>query len=319
MGNASSRLNFAMRCFEIDINNILKINMLSKETLIPPRMHCSRYAPEYILYAITDGELYLEENGHEICLKKGDIYIFKKGDYHKPLKSTYCSYYYVHFETNAIRELNLFEDELYKIIKERNTQFLKANKFSPDCYKYMKLLLKQKISLGESSFFDYIISTLKKNILRNGYCDIENHFSRPLAFASMLIKLENFCIDQIEAHSGESAKSYYYVKELIRYVEENFALDISSRSVEQKFFINFDYVNRIFKRIMGMNIIEYRNFLRINAAKASMLTSNKSISEIADEVGFYDKSHFSRMFKKYEGISPGEYRKRILSERNINS
>lgn len=100
-----------MRCFEFDLNNILKINLLYREKLIPPRLHCTRYAPEYIMYFIVDGELYLEEEGKQIKLSAGDIYIFKKGEFHKPLKSTYCKYFYIHFEQDGILELEITEEE----------------------------------------------------------------------------------------------------------------------------------------------------------------------------------------------------------------
>ena len=53
--------------------------MLNCETLIPPRYHTTRYVPEYIMYAMLDGELYLKENEKEIKLCPGDIYKFKKG------------------------------------------------------------------------------------------------------------------------------------------------------------------------------------------------------------------------------------------------
>ena len=64
---------------------------------------------------------------------------------------------------------------------------------------------------------------------------------------------------------------------------------------------------------MGSSIIKYRNRLRIDAAKMSMLVADKTFSEISEETGFGDERYFNRIFKKYEGITPGEYRTQILS------
>ena len=68
-----------MRCFEFDLNTIPQIILWGMETLVSPRLHKERYAPEHIMYVIVEGELCLEESGKEIHLCEGDIYIFKKG------------------------------------------------------------------------------------------------------------------------------------------------------------------------------------------------------------------------------------------------
>ncbi len=301
-----------MRCFEIDLNNILKIKLLGKEELIPPRYHCTRYAPEYILYAVFDGELYLEESGKEIKLSAGDIYLFKKGDYHKPLKSTFCKYYYVHFITDYFTEFEMTGEEYYDAVKEKRTGFLKCNKLNTDCYSFMKVLLRQEIKIENKGFFDYFISMLENNIITYGYQDIEKRMNISNAFSTLLLKLENAYIEQIEKDNiSESPKVYHTVKNIVSYIESNYKTDIYSHDIEKKFYLNFDYANRIFKRIMGCSIMKYRNMLRINDAKASMLVSDKSLSEISDDVGFQDKCYFNRVFKKYEGITPGEYRKQM--------
>ena len=69
---------------------------------------------------------------------------------------------------------------------------------------------------------------------------------------------------------------------------------------------------------MGCSIFKYRNIVRINNAKIKMLTSNSTIGEIADETGYESISYFSRIFKKYEGISPSEYQRRMLEIKEIN-
>lgn len=292
--------------------------MLNCETLIPPRYHTTRYVPEYIMYAMLDGELYLEENKREIKLCPGDIYIFKKGDYQRPLKSTYCKYYYIHFETDSFFEYEMTDEEYYYAVKEKRMGFLKANKFTSDCDSFMKVLLCQENKIQNKGFFDYCISVLEKNAFAYGYRDIEKQYNTSNAFANLLLKLESVTIEQMEKNASDSSsKTYKTVLEIAEYIGKNYMHNISSQDIEREFFLNFDYANRIFKKIMGCNIIKYRNSLRINAAKGIMHTSDQTLDEIAEETGFQDKCYFIRIFKKFEGITPGKYREQKMREKRI--
>lgn len=303
-----------MRCFEIDLRHILKIILLNKETLGKSRQHCTRYNPEYILYAVIEGELYLEESGREITLAPGDIYIFKKGDFQKPIKEATCKYYYVHFETDCFREYEMTDQEYCAAVKEKKTEFLKSNKLNAGCYDYMRVILRQENKIENKGFFEYFTGILENNIFSHKCQDIEKRMNISNAVAGLFLKLENETVSQMETGVQKNAKVYRTVQQIAEYIEENYKLDVGGQDIEKEFFLNFDYANRIFKRIIGCSILKYRNQVRINFAKSQLLTTDKTLEEIANEVGFYDKSYFSRIFKKYEGLTPGEYREKILLE-----
>lgn len=95
-----------MKCFKIDLNKIPKVILLGKETLIPPRCHYSRTVTEYVLYIVVGGSLKLCVNGSVIMLAAGDVYLFSKGDNQKPVESSFCEYYYVHFQAENVREID---------------------------------------------------------------------------------------------------------------------------------------------------------------------------------------------------------------------
>lgn len=103
---------------------------------------------------------------------------------------------------------------------------------------------------------------------------------------------------------------YDNVKRIVEYIEEQYKENFDSKCIERDLLINFDYANRIFRKHFGYSIIKYRNRLRINTAR--VLHGEKSMREIATEVGFSDVYYFSRCFKKYEGVSPSEYKRYTL-------
>jgi AraC-like DNA-binding protein len=72
--------------------------------------------------------------------------------------------------------------------------------------------------------------------------------------------------------------------------------------------ISEDYLTFCFRQELGISPIKYLQRFRINQAKLLLKASQKSITEIAFEVGFLDSGYFSRIFHRETGVSPGDYR-----------
>ena len=86
---------------------------------------------------------------------------------------------------------------------------------------------------------------------------------------------------------------------------EKFSLD----ELAKQFFIDKFYLSKIFKEKYGITINTYISQKKITYAKQLLRFSDKTIEQIGDEVGISDTNYFTRLFKKIEGITPGEYRK----------
>lgn len=99
------------------------------------------------------------------------------------------------------------------------------------------------------------------------------------------------------------------LQELKEYLDRNYASKITLDLLSEKFFINKFYLTRIFREQFGESVTEYLLQIRITRAKQSLRFTDKSIEQIAHECGMQDANYFSRVFKKVEGVTPGEYRK----------
>lgn len=75
--------------------------------------------------------------------------------------------------------------------------------------------------------------------------------------------------------------------------------------------ISSQYLSATFKKEMNMCISDYINNVRINHASKLLLTTNSSIDEIAEKVGYNSSCYFYRTFKKYKNLSPAKYKKRF--------
>lgn len=99
----------------------------------------------------------------------------------------------------------------------------------------------------------------------------------------------------------------YKIKKII---EENYNQHFLGLCyISEQVGVSTSYVSKVFKEEYGIGVVEYMNELRIEAAKKLMEKEGITIKEIAEQVGFTSDIHFIRIFKKYENITPGVYKR----------
>ncbi len=74
--------------------------------------------------------------------------------------------------------------------------------------------------------------------------------------------------------------------------------------------ISCSYFSLLFKQHYGETFIEYLSKQRIETAQCMLLTSDKSITEIGAAVGYVNRRYFTKVFQKYSGEIPSEYREK---------
>ena len=92
------------------------------------------------------------------------------------------------------------------------------------------------------------------------------------------------------------------------YINKNFSDDISISDAATSCNINVRYMSSLFKKYADTTPHEYLMKLKLNKAANLLLNSSLTIKKVADLIGFPDPYHFSRNFKKYNGLSPKKYR-----------
>lgn len=94
------------------------------------------------------------------------------------------------------------------------------------------------------------------------------------------------------------------------YLEQHYSEKLTLDNLAETFFINKFYLTRVFKEQFGITVNNYLLQVRITHAKQLLRFTDLSIEKIGQECGMNDANYFTRMFKKIEGSTPGEYRKR---------
>ncbi|MCR5773837.1 MAG: response regulator [Lachnospiraceae bacterium] len=99
------------------------------------------------------------------------------------------------------------------------------------------------------------------------------------------------------------------VSEAKEYIKEHFSDELSLDETARRVNISPYYFSRIFKDTTGKSFIEYLTEYRISKAREYLTNPSYSIKEVCSKCGYSDPNYFSRIFKKYEGVTPTEYRK----------
>jgi len=111
-----------------------------------------------------------------------------------------------------------------------------------------------------------------------------------------------------ESSLNEYNRKFELITYIKQYIQEHLSENLSLSMLSEKFNYNSSYISHIFKQTTGIGISEYITMTRIELANKLLLTTNNSISDIADATGFDTAQYFSYVYKKRTGISPTDYR-----------
>ena len=99
------------------------------------------------------------------------------------------------------------------------------------------------------------------------------------------------------------------VQEVAEYIGDHFRQEISLELLAEHFFVSKYYLCRIFKDITGFTVNEFINVTKVKHAAILLEKTDWSITEIAGESGYDSITYFEKMFKRYLGMTPRQYKK----------
>jgi len=98
------------------------------------------------------------------------------------------------------------------------------------------------------------------------------------------------------------------IQRAIRYISQHFSGPLTLQEVADHVHLSPSYFSTLFHQRMGVSFREYVNQVRVEESKRLLSLGRGNIVEIAVSVGFTDQSYFSKVFRKYAGMSPKEWR-----------
>lgn len=253
----------------------------------------------YELVYCVGGEVEESTRSGKRILKPGMVYIMCPGEDHSPHSLAGATTYMANFT------MNLFGGELTEFLRVPGMMelffyhFLVKGMSSTPCFclsiesadEFTSLL--DKIITPPGIITGDILNTYRKNLFMNA-----------LMILGMEYAAQHGTLNGI-TNNGRLITSLIFIENLIDLENNKIAERIYSElDITKQYFFSF------FKKHMGMPFFEYITNRKI-IKSCSLLYTDKSITQIAHELGFYDAAHFAHKFKKVIGITPKEYRKNI--------
>lgn len=116
-------------------------------------------------------------------------------------------------------------------------------------------------------------------------------------------------LEGIEEEKKEGINPHYAVDRAKEYMEEHYCENLTLQQVAEQVGISHGYLSTLFSQQVGCGFIDYLHQLRVERACVYLKQNYFKTYEIAYKLGFRDEKYFSKVFKKYKGVSPSAYRK----------
>lgn len=111
-----------------------------------------------------------------------------------------------------------------------------------------------------------------------------------------------------------SISSNYTVGRVQQYIERHYGENITVATLAKLCFVSESTLNRLFKQELGLTPFEYLIETRVTKARLMLMRKDISVTDISLRCGFNSNSHFATCFKNLIGMSPSDYRKKLISE-----
>ena len=264
-------------------------NSLDKKKLIPEKYHYHNYIE--FLYALdTDMNVWI--NGVPHHMTDGDLVIINSGELHALSFNRHSHYICVKFSPRILYfdDNSLFE---FKYV----TPFLSSD--SP----------KKLFHSGEFEGVD--LHNIALGIMDEWN---EKKPAYELAIRSGILKIFTAVIrywdERREFQSGSEITEN--IKKALYYMAENFDT-VTESDAAAACSLSYNHFSVAFKKAVGRSFNDYLTMLRLSEAEKLLISTEKSITEVALSCGFSSTSHLITRFKEHKGVTPGQWRKKSRS------
>lgn len=274
--------------FEIPIQCIL---METSRSTISTNAHYHDYIE--ILYGI-DCNAIVWHNGEETQLKSGDLIIINSKKPHEVYtKQAKSSYVVIKFMPQILyaAEQSVFE---FKYIMP----------FLADTGQYNNFFKAENLK-------DSNIPTIMNDIMDEWN---KKDYGYEIALRIYVNRIVLWLLRKWNSENPQPTESYgtmAIIQKVLECVQKN-PQYADLKSVAEECGLSYSYLSRIFKRVMKKSFSEYVNYIRITEAQRLLASTEKSITEIAQDVGFSTASYFIDTFKKQVHVTPLKFRSNLI-------
>ncbi len=253
---------------------------------------------DYEIIYVSGGGARLIIGDREYVCKKGDVVFLRPGVSHE------LTYY---------KDVNFLQPHIHF-----DAVYNKNSERTPICFKDTDALSEDEKALIQEDIIEKSIPYVfvpcdGKRFGRVFFEIIELYKNKPQRFELTskikMLELLSLIFEQFEVKETVSEASENDPAVTVKnYIDNNFMQPITLEGLQNQFYINKYTLIRNFNKLYHQSPISYCNDRRLEYAQNQLVSTNRSVTSIAEQLG-YDSGSFNRFFRKHFGVSPGEYRK----------
>lgn len=263
----------------------------NKDHIYPTTYHAHDFVE---LSIVTSGQIRYTIEGEHYILKKGDVMVFNPGVHHQALVDVHTTCTELHIgignlniDCNAPNYMKSLSWPPIVAMKKYENEFMQCCK---EIEKEQRLR-----ELGHS----FMLKALVMKLILILYREMDE-CSHP---------------QSLEASQFASRDKKVIVQSLIDYMSSYYMEDISLDNISKNMYLSPVYISKIFKEETGTSPINYLIQIRLEKAKQILENNRIPVNQVAKAVGYEDAYYFSKLFKKYYGVSPSAYAKQNVGQK----
>ncbi len=272
----------------------------------------NHHNPHYEIIIAAAGPVFLQVGEQKLTLDAGDCVLLMPWEQHRGWRASErqgkffwaqfsCEPELKEFQADRVPELNIVH------VQSSGIHTLKGPIEEP-------VILPKHFSIQHHFkllvLFEELVSVLAEP---KGYY----RFHATLLLGEILRLLAGDFLEQSHTHTVFPA-SYATLRKLLNHLNNYYEKDIhiAKETLERVTDRKYEYLCQVFKKYSGITILGYVHQLRMQQAKHLLTNTHRSVQEIGESLGYQDPFYFSRLFKKYEGCSPKQYRFSTMLSKN---
>lgn len=300
----SNRKDIFVLCWNISEGQKLHATIMPYENHfvyvsdISPGDKTQHHTHDYIELAyIVEGEFKQRILGYDILFEKGEVCLIDRNCSHQDLitsKDTIIIFIGLANEMFDQAMVNNIGEE--KLLDFLRTALMKQK----DIKQYLHFKPKNS---SDKEFEDLLLQMCNELDKDDG---ASSYISKGLIIRILNILTTKF--DFSLSRKQRKKMNWIVYEEIVRYIDENYAT-VTIQDLVDKFNFNENYYNRILKEKMGMTYLKYVQHVRLENAHHMLKTTDMTVDEIAEKVGYRNKGYFYKIFVKKYGVTPAKIRK----------
>lgn len=168
-------------------------------------------------------------------------------------------------------------------------------------------------SMSEPAFLPHSFQEIREKV--ESLLDVNTHsdLSAEIASSRLIMDILSILLQEVTNSKEEQGAAHEKLLDIRQYLDEHYAEKFSLDTLSEHFYISKYHLSREFKNQFGITPNLYVISKRITMVKKLLRFSDFSLEEIAMKCGFYDTSYMNKQFKKSEGISASDFRKKWIN------